>query len=529
MVTALKEIDYRDMFENAVEGIFQATHDDRLITANAAFAHMLGFQSPEKLIKERPNLSRHHFVDPARHQEYQRLLANDGLVKGFEYEAYRKDGNTIWISNSARARKDQNGALLYEGIVRDVTANKQEVRELIDLLARERAVRHEAEIFRDANIALTQDLSLNTVLETLLEYLRRLVPYDSANVMLRGSDAQFIVTALRYYEDYQKVETTRAIVFDGNANSLLRRLYLTQQSVLVPDTHIEPAWEWKPGAEHVRNWLGVPLVAGGKVIGLYSMDKVEPGFFMPEHARLAETLAARAASAIQNAQLFEQSQHYVRRLIEAQEEERQRIARELHDQIGQVLTALRINLHAVQDICNTPEATSYIEDNISIIDEALRQVRDLSIDLRPPLLDDIGLVTALRWYVERQAKRAGLRAEVVIELPDQNVRFARELETACFRIAQEAMTNVVRHARAKRVLLSLQKKRRELILLITDDGVGFDVTSLRARAPRASTLGLIGMQERAHAVGADIEITSARSKGTQVRATFTLKAKHQHS
>ena len=526
MITGLKEIDYRDMFESAVDGIFQATADDRLITANAALAHMLGFQSPEELIKEWPSLSKHYFVDPARHQEYKRLLANDGVVNSFEYEAYRKDGSTIWISNSTRTRRDQNGAVLYEAIVRDITVDKQEARELIDLLAKEQAVRHEAEIFRDANMALTQDLSLDTVLETLLEYLRKLVPYDSANVMLRGPDNQFIVRALRYYEDYQNVETTRAIALDGNTNSLLRRLHLTQQSVVVPDTYTEPAWEWKPGAEHVRNWLGVPLVAGGKVIGLYSMDKVEPGFFKPEHARLAETLAARAASAIQNAQLFEESQHYVRRLIEAQEEERQRIARELHDQIGQVLTAVKINLHNVQDVCDTLEATSYIEDNISVIDEALRQVRNLSIDLRPPLLDDIGLVTALRWYVERQAKRASIRAEVVIELPDQNERFSRELETACFRIAQEAMTNVVRHARAKRVLLLLQKNRKELILLITDDGVGFDLTALRARAPRASTLGLIGMQERAHAVGGDIEITSAPKKGTQIRVTFALKPRN---
>ena len=524
MVTGLKQIDYRDIFENAVEGIFKASADDGLITANTALAQMLGFESSEELIRNRPDLS-YHFVDPARYQEYKRLLANQGFVKSFEYEAYRKDGNTIWISNSARSQTDENGALLYyEGILRDITANRVEARELMDLLTREQAVRHEVEIFRDANIALTQDLSLDTVLETLLEYLRKLVPYDSANVMLRGSGAKFIIRALRHYEHYQNVETTRAIIFDGNANSLLQRLYVTQQSVTVPDTHAEPAWEWKPGAEHVRNWLGVPLVASGKVIGLYSMDKVEPDFFKPEHARLAETLAARAASAIQNAQLFEQSQHYVRRLIEVQEEERQRIARELHDQIGQVLTAVRINLHAVQDVCNTPEATSYIEDNISVIDQALRQVRDLSVDLRPPMLDDIGLGTALRWYVERQVKRTGIRGEVVIELPDPNERFSRELETACFRIAQEALTNVVRHARAKRVLLLLQKNRRELTLLIADDGVGFDVT-VRTRAPRSATLGLVGMQERAHAVRGSIEITSERKKGTQVRAIFPLKAR----
>src|SRR6185369_10418581 len=205
--------------------------------------------------------------------------------------------------------------------------------------------RRETEILRDANIALTQNLSLETILETLLDYLSKLIPYDSANVMLRSNDSQFIVSALRRYEHFHDVEATRSIAFDENANPLLQRICLTKQSVVVVDTHLEPDWQLVHGADHVRNWMGVPLVASGKVIVLYSVDKTEPGFFKPEHARLAETLAARAASAIQNAQLFEQSQMVSRQLIEAQEDERRRISRELHDQIGQILTAVKMNLY----------------------------------------------------------------------------------------------------------------------------------------------------------------------------------------
>lgn len=536
------------------------------------------------------------------------------------------------------------------------------------LAARDHAIRQEAELLRDANIALTQDLSLERVLETLLDYLSRLVPYDSANVMLRSGDSHFRVSALRRYEGFQNVATTRAIVFDGSRNSLLRRICETKQSVVVPDTYLEPDWEWTAGADHVRNWLGVPLVAAGKVIGLYSVDKIEPNFFRPEHARVAETLAARAASAIQNAQLFAQTQHYVveleeriaernrveaalreseeryrelfenardaiyvhdlhgnyvsinhaaeqlsgytrdeiighsftefislehinhvrdnfcgklakrgettyeveviakdgrrvpvevnsraiyengvivgvqgtarditerkqaqdalqmfsRQLIEAQEEERRRIARELHDQIGQVLTAVKMNLHTVQRVSNGSEAGTYIKDNIEAVDEALRLVRDLSVDLRPPLLDDLGLVTALRWYVDRYAKRTGIAANVVIELRDQNERFSRELETTCFRIAQEALTNIVRHARAKSVTVRLKKEKELLILSVRDDGVGFDPEALRKRAPRAATLGLLGMQERAHAAGGSVEINSQISKGTEIRLEVPL-------
>jgi len=167
----------------------------------------------------------------------------------------------------------------------------------------------------------------------------------------------------------------------------------------------------------------------------------------------------------------------------------------------------------------------YIKDNINVIDEALQQVRDLSVDLRPPLLDDLGLVTALRWYVDRQARRTGLRADFHTEL-DQNERFSRELETACFRITQEALTNVFRHARAKRVSVQLRKDRNNLVLVVKDDGVGFDIEALRKRAPRAETLGLLGMQERAHAVRGTIEIDSALSKGTEIRSRFPIKTRN---
>lgn len=542
--------------------------------------------------------------------------------------------------------------------------------QLAGLLAREEAMRYETEILREANIALTENLSIEKVCEALLDYLAKLVPYDSANVMLRNTDSRFVIAVLRSYESYQNVEVTRAISFDPNANGLLRSICETKQTLVVADTHQEPEWEMREGADHVRSWLGVPLVSSGQIIGLYSVDKVEPNYFQPEHARLAETLAARAASAIHNAQLFDQSQRYVaeleeriaerkqaeaalreseeryrelfenardamyvhdlhgtyirvnkaaerlsgfpreqivgrnflefiapdhqrnvrehfstklanegettyeadvlakdgrrvpvevssraiyengvlvgvqgmarditerklaqdalqmfsRQLIEAQEDERRRIARELHDQIGQVLTAVKMNLYTVQQVCTSHETRTYVKDNIEAVDEALRLVRDLSIDLRPPVLDDLGLATALRWYVDRYTRRTGLKVEVLIELPDENERFTRELETACFRIAQEALTNVVRHANASRVLVQLTKEGNDLLLIIKDDGVGFDRESVWHREQPAATLGLISMQERTHAAGGIIEIDSKLSKGTEVWLSLPLNS-----
>src|SRR5215217_3683568 len=134
---------------------------------------------------------------------------------------------------------------------------KTETPELSALLAHEHAIRRETEILRDANIALTENLSLERVLETLLDFLSKLVPYDSANVMLRNSESQFVVSALRSYEQFQNVETTRSITFDGTVNPILGRLCMTKQTVVVPDTTRDPDWHCVSGADHVRNWMGV--------------------------------------------------------------------------------------------------------------------------------------------------------------------------------------------------------------------------------------------------------------------------------
>jgi signal transduction histidine kinase len=161
-----------------------------------------------------------------------------------------------------------------------------------------------------------------------------------------------------------------------------------------------------------------------------------------------------------------------------------------------------------------------LNESIGSIDRAVQQVRELSLDLRPSLLDDLGLVAALRWYVEREAQRAGLLAEVVSGPFD--TRLPPELETACFRIVQEALTNVVRHAQARQVWIELRQRGAELHLMIRDDGAGFDVQAVWNRRGPEVNLGLQGMQERALILGVQLTINSALGHGTEVEARFHL-------
>jgi PAS domain S-box-containing protein len=170
-----------------------------------------------------------------------------------------------------------------------------------------------AEVLRAANLALTESLELEVVLERLLDCLGRLVPFDSANVMLLEDDARMVVHATRGYERWPALGI-RGLRFELSAYSIFRDLVATRGSLLVADTSADPRWRLDYGAPHVRNWLGVPLVAAGRVIGLYSLDKAEASFFGEEHLRLTEALAPQAVIAIQNARLFEQLQRHAAEL-----------------------------------------------------------------------------------------------------------------------------------------------------------------------------------------------------------------------
>lgn len=189
-----------------------------------------------------------------------------------------------------------------------------------EALAREQAARREAEALRDANFALAQDLSLDAVLESLLDCLRRLVPYDTANVMLLEGESRLAIRAIRGYERWTNPERVTGMEFDADRTAVLRELLATRMPVLIADTTERADWERRPESTHVRNWLGVPLVAGGKFIGLYSLDKAEAGFFTAEHIRLAEGLAGPAARAVLNAQLYEQRRRYIAALEKANRE-----------------------------------------------------------------------------------------------------------------------------------------------------------------------------------------------------------------
>jgi|GEM_PF-1401342 len=236
-------------------------------------------------------------------------------------------------------------------------------------------------------------------------------------------------------------------------------------------------------------------------------------------AGIAEDITASKCAEKELQQVNEQLRVLSRRLFHVRDEERRHLARELHDEIGQTLTAAKINLDSIGR-SGASDQTSRLNETITILDKLLRQVRQISLDLHPSLLDDLGLAPALRSLLDQQARRAGLRAQFSAVEPLANI--TRGIQITGFRIAQEAITNILRHANAGFVSVHLRTETDELRMKIVDDGRGFDPAEIEGRTCSDRGFGLMGMRERAGSVGGRVQIVSSPGMGTTVEVSLPL-------
>jgi signal transduction histidine kinase len=312
---------------------------------------------------------------------------------------------------------------------------------------------------------------------------------------------------------------------------------LSGQPVVVDDLRVEKRFNYSLLLKASSVVSGVTVIIHGiaSPFGVLGVHTTERRIFAEDDVYFLQAIANILASMIERErdhdalrQDTDRLQSLGGRLLNAQEKERRHIARELHDEIGQVLTAVQINLEAVGRSSSAIDLASRLEESICMVKQALGQVRDLSLDLRPSLLDDLGLVSALLWYAERQEQRTGIATKFAAD--QMEARLPADVEIACFRVAQEALTNVARHARARHVEIELRHHDSELELAIHDDGVGFDVNAARGRAVRGRSLGLLGMEEGVGLVGGNLRMVSRSwspgapnsGHGTTVQAFFPL-------
>jgi len=361
--------------------------------------------------------------------------------------------------------------------------------------------------------ALTGELDLERLLELVATRLRELV--DARIVLIAlpdGSGELQVAAADGEGADAFGLVGMRLGIADSKAGRVLERGRSERIDSVLDDPEIDQNAARRLGA---RSALYVPLVVAGGSIGvLVAHDRagVDPAFG-EEDLRLAESLASRAAIAVDLSQRV--SRDAVRRVVEAQELERARLARELHDETGQALTSILLGLKSLEDRLDSAEGFAAAAELRQLVVSTLQDVRRLAVELRPAALDDFGLVAALERLTETFAAGSGIAVDLEARLGDE--RLPGEIETALYRLVQEALTNVLKHAGAGRVRVSLTRDAAGVTAVVEDDGSGFDA------AARNGGLGLSGMRERLGIVGGRLTIDSSSGRGTTLVAEVPLR------
>ncbi len=212
------------------------------------------------------------------------------------------------------------------------------------------------------------------------------------------------------------------------------------------------------------------------------------------------------------------------KLNEVQESERRQLARELHDEMGQALTAIRMDLAVIEKALPTGTSallSERLSEASQLTERTLEQIRELSLNLRPPMLDDLGLVPTLRWYIKRYASRTNIQTELNVWGGER--RLPSIVETSIFRVLQEALTNVARHAQATTIMLNLRYAPQLIIAQVKDNGCGFDVENVQMQATSVRGMGLLGMRERLTLLDGTFQIESQVGKGTQLSFEIPLE------
>jgi signal transduction histidine kinase len=371
---------------------------------------------------------------------------------------------------------------------------------------------HYLESLNEIAAALTSELDLEPMLEMVAGRLRELLDARVVLIALPDSDDTLRVAAAQG-EGAETVAGERLSLGGSKVGRVLARARSERIDSIVDDPEVD---------QHIARALGVtsaiytPLVVQGRALGVVAAhDKAgDDPRFEDDDVRLAESLAHRAAIALDLSQRV--SREAVQRVVEAQELERKRLARELHDETGQALTSMLLELKSLEQAIETEAGSEHVAALRALVVETLRNVRRLAVELRPTALDDFGLVPALERLVGTYGEQSSVAIDFELRLGSD--RLPSEVETTLYRIVQEALTNIAKHADAGRVSVVVARRGDAVMALIEDDGAGFEPDGTPGRG-----LGLVGMRERIALVGGRLRIETAPGQGTTIAAEIPLR------
>lgn len=355
--------------------------------------------------------------------------------------------------------------------------------------------------------ALATETDLERLLDLVVRRLRELVGAEIVALTLpTGADElRFAAAAGETAQDLLGEAISRS---GSKSGRVLARRRSERSDSILDDPEVDHETTRRLG---VRTGMWVPLIARDRVIGVLEIhDKEGPDpRFSDDDLRLAETFAARAAVAVELSHRV--AQDAFRRVVQAQELERRRLARELHDETGQALTSILLGLKPLEEALADHPARAGLAELREQVVSALQDVRRLAVELRPSVLDDFGVVAALERLAETFGEQTGIRVDFHSALGE--ARLPSDVETALYRVVQESLTNIAKHANAHNVSVSVARRDNAVAATIEDDGAGFD-----PRSVREDGIGLIGMRERLALIDGRLHVESRRGVGTTIVA-----------
>jgi signal transduction histidine kinase len=399
----------------------------------------------------------------------------------------------------------------------------EEDEELVTLLAGQAAVAIEnARLYEASNRwsrqlqslqevgnALATETDLDRLLDLIVRRLRDLLGARIVALALPAGGNELRFAAVAGAEDLLGATISRS---ESKSGAVLERRRSERIDSVIDDPEVHQEVSRQLAA---RTGMWIPLIARDQAIGVLEIhDKEGPDpRFGHDDFRLAETFAARAAVAVELSQRV--ARDAVRRVVQAQELERQRLARELHDETGQALTSILLGLKPLEEALADHPARGALAELREQVVSALQDVRRLAVELRPAVLDDFGLVPALERLTDAFAEQSDIRLDFHSALGE--LRLPSEVETTLYRVVQESLTNIVKHANAHHVSVSVARRASTVAAVIEDDGDGFD-----PRTAREEGVGLLGMRERLSFVDGRLEIETRPGSGTTIVAEVPL-------
>lgn len=503
-----REQQYRSVFEEVNDGLFiNNLETGQLIEFNPAAARMHGYT-----VEEFHQLRPADFIHPDSHNlfhEYIETVRSGGVFRGRAVDV-RKDGSVFTVEMLGKP-------FIYKGephtlaVVRDIDEEVKSF-QLLEQRVEERT--RELQTLQEISRTVASTLDLDQLMSVIIEQLKTLVDFTALRFWLRENEDTFVIKEFR---GPMAAEKNALRWKQPPHHRAILDLVNRQEPFIIPDVHAHTpaAMMWREATSEmlgqvptfICSFMVVPIVVNNRVIGLLSFNHQQPDYYTQRHGELALALANHAGIAIENANLYQKS-HELAAL-----QERQKLARELHDSVSQALYGIGLG---AQTACKMLDIeTTHKEDLLqplkyvlALAEEGLAEMRALIFELRPDSLRDEGLVTALK----KQAAAMEARYQIQFETSlDQEPGLSLEAKQTLFRITQEAMHNIVKHASASRVSLRLEAGLDIVSIDIKDNGSGFDP---QGRYP--GHLGLNTMRERAESLGGKLEIESAPGMGTRV-------------